>query len=80
MDTNALTELCTLAQYRAGREHIFPSATSLDWQIRLHREELARQGALLLVGNRRMVNPPIFDRVILEAAQRAMAAKLTEAA
>ena len=76
-----LTELCTLAQYReAGREHIFPSPTSLEWTCRRLRAELVREGALLLIGGRRMVNPPVFDAVILNAARRAAQAAMADEA
>ena len=73
-----LTGLRTLAQYRVDREHIFPSATSLEWTCRKHRAELVREGALLLIGGRRMVNPSLFDAVILNAARRAMAAQVAD--
>ena len=76
---DGLTGLRTLAQYReGGREHIFPSETSLEWTCRKHRAELIREGALLLVSGRRMVNPPVFDAVVLAAARRAMAAQVTD--
>ncbi len=72
--------LRTLAQYREGRESVFPSATSLEWSCRKHRAELVREGALLLIGGRRMVDPPVFDRVILNAARRAAQAAMADEA
>lgn len=66
-----LQGLRTLAQYREGREHIFPSPTSLEWTCRRLRAELVREGALLVINGRRMVDPQVFDAVILNAARRA---------
>ncbi len=69
---NELAELRTLQQYREdGREHIFPSPTSLEWTCRRLRAELVREGALLVINGRRMIDPSVFDRVILNAARRA---------
>ena len=76
-----LTELCTLAQYReAGRQHIFPSPTSLEWTCRRLRAELVREGALLVINGRRMIDPLVFDRVILDAARRAAQAAMADEA
>ena len=77
---NELQGLRPLPQYREGREHIFPSDSSLEWTCRKHRRELVEAGALLLIGGRRMVNPPVFDAVILNAARRAAQAAMADEA
>jgi hypothetical protein len=77
---NELQGLRPLPQYREGREYIFPSDSSLEWTCRKHRRELVEAGALLLIGGRRMIDPPVFDAVILNAARRAAQAAMADEA
>ena len=74
--SNLLAELVSPDEYVADRQAFFPSRLSFDWQVRTHRRELLRAGALLVVNGRRMVNPPVFDQVLIEAAQRRAAEEL----
>lgn len=61
--------LQTPADYQQGRQHLFPSAGSLQWYMRRKRDSLVSAGALLLIAGRWMVAPEVFDRVVLEAGQ-----------
>lgn len=81
MDGDGLAALRTFPQYREdGREHVFPSPTSLEWSCRKHRRALVEAGALVLVAGRRMLNPPLADAVFLAAARHAMLATLADEA
>jgi len=61
-----LSELKTPSDYRAeGRTHVFPSAGSLEWFIRKHKVALIKEKALLRPTRKIMVNPPLFDKLVL---------------
>jgi hypothetical protein len=67
--SNGLQALATVEQYRASREHVFSSPTSVEWFIRMNRSTLAERGALFLIAGRRMINPAAFDAVVLSVGQ-----------
>lgn len=60
-----VADLCTAAAYKAQRQHLFPSETSLAWYIRRNRAELVKAGALLIIGKRQYINPAPFDQVVV---------------
>ena len=61
-----ISELKTPSDYRAeGRSHIFPSAGSLEWFIRKHKAALIKEKALLRPTRQFMVNPYLFDKLVL---------------
>lgn len=75
-----LSRLQTPAEYQsAGRSHIFPSQTSLQWHMRQHRAELARRGALLKVAGRVLIDSQRMDEAVL-ALGHAAAQQESEAA
>jgi len=55
--------------YRAERLHIYPSADSLRWFIRRHRDGLVGCGALTCPTGRWLVQPEAFDRAIIAIGQ-----------
>lgn len=66
MNTTDVTKLCRPEDYQSlGRQHLFPSPTSISWFIRLNRDRLVKAGAILKVGNRMVVDPDKFDAVVL---------------
>ena len=68
-----LQALQSLHDYGSAREHVFPSRSSLEWFVRVHRRHLIEQGALLVICGRRMVNPDVFDTVVLRVGQQSAA-------
>lgn len=63
--TGPCARVTTRAAYRAEREHIFPSDSSLDWFIRSNRRALVEAKALLLIGGRVMVMQDAFDAALV---------------
>ena len=53
----------------------FPSAGSMEWQVRTHRAEYVRAGAIFEIAGRLMAHPPTFQRVALEIGARLVAAR-----
>lgn len=71
MDTTDVLKLAPLPEYRAQRQHIFPSQASLDWYLRKNRSGLVESGALLLLAGRWFVNAERFDAYLLQAGTEA---------
>ena len=67
LKSSPLSRLMSLEAYRAGREHIYPSDTSLRWFIRVQRGRLLAKSALLVLNGRLMVDPDSFDQAVIEA-------------
>ena len=64
-------DLVPVSQYADLRNHLFPGPESLRWFMRNHRADLVESGAVLMIAGRWFANPPAFDRVVIEAGQRA---------
>jgi hypothetical protein len=58
------------SEYRAERDHLFPSPSSFDWFVRRNRTELIAAGALLIPTGRWMVEPAAFDEAIMTIGAR----------
>lgn len=71
--SNGLSNLLTPQRYQTGREHCFPSATSLSWFIRKNRTRLVTAGALVQVAGRNLVHESRFDAEVLAIGQQALA-------
>jgi len=66
-----VTELKTPSDYRAeGRTTVFPSAGSLDWFIRKNKVILTSKNALVAPTGRTLINPRIFDLIVLEVGSQ----------
>lgn len=63
--STGLEALQTLDEYRTARSHVLRSETALEWLLRRHRERFIRSGALVVLGGRRFINPPVADRELL---------------
>lgn len=80
MDESEVAGLQTQAQYQEGRKHLFPAAQSLEWFIRNHRAGLVECGAILLLINRRWIDPKRFDTYLVKAGRESAAQRFAEAA
>jgi len=67
----ALARLNTREEYVTTYPHLFPSVPSLDWFIRLHREELIAAGALLRLRSRLMIDVARFNEVVVQVSRKA---------
>jgi hypothetical protein len=69
LDTNSspLSRFVAVADYRRGREHIYPSDGSVRWAVRTHRETLVANSALAVLNGRLHIDPEPFDKVVLDA-------------
>lgn len=64
-------ELKTPSDYRAeGRTTVFPSAGSLEWFIRKNKAILTSKNALVSPTGRTLINPRLFDLVVLEVGSQ----------
>jgi hypothetical protein len=64
---NNLDVLISLETYRnAGRSHIFPSLSSLQWFIRKNKPFLISNSALLMPAGRVFINEVRFDHAVME--------------
>ncbi len=70
MQTEVIARAIRPEDYRAARPQIFPSHESFRWFQRHHLAELVDAGALMRPTGRWLVNPEVFDRVVLEVGQR----------
>lgn len=59
-------ELVPLIQYQEQRQQVFPSPESLRWFVRTNHGKLVARGALLMPTGRKLVNPGLFDQVVVE--------------
>jgi len=56
--------------FRATRQHIFPSQGSFQWFLRQHRSELVEAGALGCPTGRWLVQPEAFDQAVMQIGKR----------
>lgn len=64
---STVAHLISLSDYRSnGRSAVFPSAYSLDWFIRKHKQILLDRGAIISPTGRKLINPTEFDQLVLE--------------
>jgi hypothetical protein len=75
-----VTQLVPLPEIREARQHIFPSAGSLDWFVRRNRNGLIEAGAILLLTGRWFADPAKFDAFMLRAGGAAAHALTQRAA
>lgn len=68
-----LSEFVPTPQYQASRHDKFPSAESLRWQIRRHRDALVGAGALAEIAGRLFIHPEKADAVFIAAGTRRLA-------
>lgn len=80
MQDSAVMGLVSMSQYQESRKHLFPAAQSLEWYVRNNRAKLAECGALLLVVNRRLIDPQAFDTYVLQTGRMAAGERFLEAA
>lgn len=69
MSNPTMNNAVLLATYRDSRDSIFPSAGSLEWYLRKHKERLIDAGALLLLRGTWYARPEAFDAEVLKIAQ-----------
>ena len=72
----ALSELVPVKNLQRSLPNVFPTRGALDWELRVHRAEYVRAGALFEVAGRLVAHPATFERVALEIARRKAAARL----
>lgn len=75
-ESTRVAALVGLNEYREPRAGVFASEQALLWFIRQHKARLIEAGALLLISNRTQIDAVAFDRVVIEAGQRAAVARL----
>ena len=69
-----LSRLVTPTDYQsAGRGHVFPSATSLQWFMRVHRRELVQRGAVVKIAGRTLIDGERMDAAALAVGAAAVA-------
>lgn len=66
----AAAGLQRFADYRVGREAVFPSDESLRWFIRRYRPQLVEAGALTRPTGAWLVRAAAFDQVVAEVGAR----------
>lgn len=71
----ALSELVPIRELQQQLARVFPTRGALDWELRVHRAEYVRGGAIFVVAGRLVAHPPRFERVALEIASRKVAAR-----
>jgi hypothetical protein len=72
-----MTQLQTIDEWTALRPDLYPrGANSFAWRWRIHKAKYLRSGAVLLVGDRRMINPAACEAVEMELAREAAEALL----
>jgi hypothetical protein len=72
-----IENLIRLSDYHQFRQHIFPSATSLHWFLRKHKEHLVQHGALLMLNGRWLASPDKFDAYLAKVGTLAATRQLT---
>lgn len=74
METQSLSlaDLKTPQEVQAERAHVFPSKSSFDWALRVHRDRLLKAGALRKVAGRIFLVPALFDACLLEAGRESV--------
>lgn len=64
-DSPLLSELRTMEQLQRELKHVFPSAGSLEWELRANRRAYVRAGALFEIAGRLMAHPTTFAKTAL---------------
>lgn len=67
-----LINLQSQEEYQKQRSTIFPSRSSLDWFIRVNREELMELNALSWPTRRLMIRADAFDEAVLAIGKKAL--------
>jgi hypothetical protein len=70
-----LSRLTTPAAYQAARGHIFPSATSLQWFMRRHRDALLKDHAVLKPAGRFLIDAEAFDKAVIRIGHQTLIAE-----
>jgi len=73
-----LRRLLTPKDYQSENAHAFPSMAALQWFMRCHREELARNGALAKINRRFLIAVPRFNAVVLAVGRAAATDTIAE--
>ncbi|PWB40134.1 MAG: hypothetical protein C3F19_11605 [Rhodocyclales bacterium] len=69
-DLPPLAEYVDLPDLLPQVQHTFPSVDSIRWYVRIHREELARVGAVIAITGRLRFHPARFQRAAVEIGSR----------
>ena len=72
----ALSELVPVKNLQRNLPNVFPTRGALDWELRVHRAEYVRGGAIFEVAGRLVAHPPTFEKVALAIARRKVALRL----
>ncbi len=56
---------------------LFPSPSSLEWELRQHLDEYISGGAVFQISRRFFFHPPTFERIALSIAARRAKARRT---
>jgi hypothetical protein len=73
---NAISNLPPLAEYddlksaQKKLKRIYPTVESIRWAIRIHRDNLAACGGLIMVAGRQMIHVGLMEQVIVEAGRQ----------
>lgn len=65
-DAVKLSELVPIGELQRELSNIFASRGSLDWELRVHREQYIAAGAVFEIAGRLLAHPATFRRVALE--------------
>jgi hypothetical protein len=75
MSITSLLPLVPRREYLASRANVFGSDESLRWFERSNRQVLADRGAVVAPLGRKLINPELFDAVVLEVGAKRAAGK-----
>jgi len=70
-DLPPLAEFVDLPDLLPQVSHTFPSVESIRWFVRIHRERLARAGAVIAITGRLRFHPDRFQQVAVEIGNAA---------
>lgn len=71
VDLRPLEEFVDLNSLLPLVQHTFPTKDSIRWFVRLHKESLAKAGALISITGRLRFHPDLFQRVAVEIGRAA---------
>lgn len=71
-DLPPLADFVDLLDLLPQVNHTFPSIDSIRWFVRIHREELARSGAVIAITGRLRFHPERFQQVAAEIGRQAV--------
>lgn len=76
-----MATLNTVDDWAASRPDLYANGrVSFDWRWRLHKVRYLRAGAVLIVGDRRMVDPQACEALEMELAREATLRELERVA